>query len=174
MTVLNPSNSTPPLAPGRRSADKTMVSLIGQNRTPSLIKLKTLSTSSLRSSLEKGGSERFLQSTDMRRRYMRRGSKTSCMLKVPLNFELEYYPRVKFNRRASCPAVTHEKNRAYEKNRAWNTGSVALVDLAIREAQEGIIESGRVSRQLERSSSKKNTTTVSLLTSALAVSSIQD
>jgi hypothetical protein len=159
MTVFIPSNNTHSLAPGRKFAEhKTMVPPLGQKKTL---------TSSLRSNLEKGGSERFLQSTDMRRRYMRRGSKTSCMLKVPLKFELEYFPRVKFNRRASCPAVTNENNSA------WNVGSAALVDLALIEVREGMIESGMVSRQLEPDSSEKNTT-VSFLTSALAVSSIQN
>jgi hypothetical protein len=89
------------------------------------------------------------------------------MLKVPLHFKLEYFPHVVLNRRASFPAVTHEKNSA------WNVGSLALVDLALMEAREDMSESGMVSRQLERFSSNKNNA-VSLLTSALEVSSIQD
>ena len=179
MTVYNSSMYIPP-SPGYVSGSTRKKCFLGSP----VLKRKSLTSPttpckvkvSSRPTFDKPSNERFLQGTDKRRRYLRRGSKTSCMLRIPSSLDLEFGLLIPNSSNHSCSSVSSSSSN---NSGPWNNRSVALVNLAINEARRGMSASADVSDMavsqegLDQRSQKKMAT-MSLLTSALALSSIHD
>jgi hypothetical protein len=120
-------------------------------------------------SVSEKASERFLQSTDKRRRYLRRGSKTSCMLRGSFRVELP-----------SLDDSTHSCASSSTVGSSATSLSIVSLALGVTHSHSENLARLQNDKQLplvldeEKSPIARAESAVSLLTSALAISSIDD